>query len=420
MDPSTIGCSQCGKFNIQEAKFCWSCRKPIVIPESSSTAITRSTRPPPGTQVIDFTSDPESPQKGLFGRHTLPRSTSARVALRPPFQPTAPIKDGSFGSSISQKIATSRKQAGKRNLQKVKVEYHSEYGVGAEPKMEVWYFSSFVFLPNDKNKELAGDGFRYKFYPSDIVPEFQELWRQIARASPAWKNQDIYEEAFNTRIAALAFIQHRNHLITTPIDDYNGATKQDMISEMDQIINETKNKQIQFAVIIPVNYCEADPELLLPLEEKIIIKKCKSNEGLQVSSKTEATKYTDKGKKRETAIKSKGREVTMKQEPKGKIAIIKKENKKEMIQDIKQEKTEEAKEGPEWFAEMLASGASDSGEGEDDTLLEPYVEHEGEEQEQEKLLLEEEEEKEEERQDSPQSPIRVSGCSNKGVNKHWK
>ena len=69
---------------------------------------------------------------------------------------------------------------------------------------------------------------------------------------------------------------------------------------------------------------------------------------------------------------------------------------------------------------MLASGASDSGEGEDDTLLEPYVEHEGEEQEQEKLLLEEEEEKEEERQDSPQPPIRVSGRSNKGVNKHWK
>src|SRR5436305_1847378 len=85
MDPSTIGCSQCGKSNIQESKFCWSCRSPIVIPESSSTAITRSTRPPPGTQVIDFTSDPESPQKGLFGRPTLPRSTSARVALRPPF-----------------------------------------------------------------------------------------------------------------------------------------------------------------------------------------------------------------------------------------------------------------------------------------------------------------------------------------------
>src|SRR4051794_8945013 len=104
--------------------------------------------------------------------------------------------------------------------------------------MEVQYFSIFVSLPNDKNKELAGGGFRYKFYPSDAVPEFQELWQQIAHASPAWKNQNIYDEAFDKRIAAL-------DLITTPINDYKGATKQDVMSKMDQIINETKNKQIQ-------------------------------------------------------------------------------------------------------------------------------------------------------------------------------
>ena len=106
---------------------------------------------------------------------------------------------------------------------------HSEYSVGAAPKLEVRKIEIYINLIGELLKPLAAGSFRYTFNPNNVIHDFERLWRDMALEVPGWVDMKTYKKDLN-RKAYFAYIiasgpQKGSQPILATVPNSNGTMK---------------------------------------------------------------------------------------------------------------------------------------------------------------------------------------------------